>query len=316
MDVDDDRTESRHAVSSALELLIHPLVLLNITDHATRSSYVRKTQSSAPPDTDKIVGAVLGIHKGRELEICSSFELKFFRDASGKLELDTDFLRRKSQSMKKVMGDMDVVGWYTTGPNIHSGDHVIHRTMCELFDTAILMLVDMSAVATSQELPLSVFEGDIRILDGASSVVFAPASFRIETQEAERIALDHVAHVQAGSAGGSGDSQLVSQLSSLHGSISMLSQRIETMNRLLEAVHGGSIEPDHQLIRQISAVCHNLPTVTSAAFRDELTSEFNDSLMMGYLASVTTGCAVTSEIIERLHSANDSSGRKTARTPI
>lgn len=87
------------------------------------------------------------------------------------------------------------------------------------------------------------------------------------------------------------------------------------MKQFLEAVNNGSIEPDHELIRQISTVCHNLPTATSETFREELTTEFNETLMMGYLAAVTTGCTVSGEIIEKLHVSSDT-GRKSTRAPI
>jgi COP9 signalosome complex subunit 6 len=90
--------------ASAVNILVHPLVLMNISDHATRTQYQRPTASSSNPqdqiDQRKVVGALLGAQKGRELEINSSFEMVLRRDSAGKLEINTDLLTRKADASK------------------------------------------------------------------------------------------------------------------------------------------------------------------------------------------------------------------------
>jgi hypothetical protein len=68
--------------------------------------------------------------------------------------------------------------------------------MCEMFDTALLMLVDNSVNPNDRELPVAMFEGDARLVEGA--IEFTQTPYRIATHEAERIAVDHISHIQAG----------------------------------------------------------------------------------------------------------------------
>jgi len=48
---------------------------------------------------------------------------------------------------------------------------------------------------TTRELPIAVYESGVEIINGSPNITFTRTSYKIETQEAERIAVDHVAHV-------------------------------------------------------------------------------------------------------------------------
>eukprot|EP00299_Pterocystis_sp_00344_P003862 c1464_g1_i1.p1 GENE.c1464_g1_i1~~c1464_g1_i1.p1 ORF type:complete len:316 (-),score=59.81 c1464_g1_i1:32-979(-) len=310
MDVDSENTNKpvNATTSSAVQLLLHPIVLMNISDHITRMSYLSQDHGSS--SHQKVIGALLGTHKGRALEISSSFEMVLRSDTA----LHTDLLTRKAAAMKKVFPDLDVVGWYTIGASIQPSDHAVHRTMCELFDTALFMLVD-SVITKSRSLPITIFEGDLRIVDNTPTIVFTQSPFHIETQEAERIAVDHISHVQAGSiADSSGTSQFVTQLRNLHSSISMLSSRMQVISQFMEATANKKIELDHNLVRQVANLRHSLPAVNSQSFRQEFNGEFNDNLMIGYLAAITAGCSTSHEVIDKIRVFGDSSSRKVPRS--
>lgn len=57
--------EREHAT---LNVLLHPLVIINVSDHYTRA----KVSSASPA---RVMGALLGIQKNRDVEIFNSFEL-------------------------------------------------------------------------------------------------------------------------------------------------------------------------------------------------------------------------------------------------
>ena len=48
---------------------LHPLVIMNLSDHATRAR-VRNNGN-----TQRVVGALLGLQRGKEVELLNSFEL-------------------------------------------------------------------------------------------------------------------------------------------------------------------------------------------------------------------------------------------------
>lgn len=99
--------------SSGLTFKLHPLVIVNISDHYTRV----KTQLNPPPGSvcstenkassnnnnngeamnPRVYGCVIGVQRGRTVEIFNSFELLF--DPSTET-LDRSFLEKKQELCK------------------------------------------------------------------------------------------------------------------------------------------------------------------------------------------------------------------------
>lgn len=69
--------------------------------------------------------------------------------------------------------------------------------MMEFNENPLFLLLDVSAVmiATQRELPLTIYESELRIIQDAPCILFSKLNYSIETNEAERIAVDHVAHL-------------------------------------------------------------------------------------------------------------------------
>ena len=93
--------------SSGLTFKLHPLVILNISDHYTRvksqlnppsTSNQRSATSDggtvSPPPPPRVYGCVIGVQRGRTVEIFNSFELLF--DAENN-SLDRPFLEKKQE---------------------------------------------------------------------------------------------------------------------------------------------------------------------------------------------------------------------------
>ncbi|CAI9785023.1 unnamed protein product [Fraxinus pennsylvanica] len=69
-------------------------------------------------------------------------------------------------------------------------------------------------------------------------LIFVQSSYIIETVEAERISLDHVAHLKP-SDGGSAATQLVAHLTGIHSAIKMLNSKIKVLHHYLLAMQKG-----------------------------------------------------------------------------
>ena len=61
-------------MSGALTIQVHPLVVMNIADHLTRSKY--RTQTPGGP---RVIGIILGKQEGRLLEVVNTIETKYTR---------------------------------------------------------------------------------------------------------------------------------------------------------------------------------------------------------------------------------------------
>lgn len=74
-----------------MEYSLHPLVLIQISDHITRL----KAQGAQ----QRVVGAVLGVQSSRTVEITNAFELKYSLQnwTSGQLIIDKEFLLMKQE---------------------------------------------------------------------------------------------------------------------------------------------------------------------------------------------------------------------------
>lgn len=110
------RTETMASSSSSgLTFKLHPLVIVNISDHYTRvksqmnpphlpaectnnaassSSDAAPSSSSLPSTPPRVYGCVIGVQRGRTVEIFNSFELLY--DASTH-SLDRVFLEKKQE---------------------------------------------------------------------------------------------------------------------------------------------------------------------------------------------------------------------------
>ena len=80
--------------TSAIDLYIHPLILINISDHYTRKKYQLKGSSGDAFDS-KVVGILFGTQDGRRVEVRTSFELVFSVDKGGVVNIDHSYLQEK-----------------------------------------------------------------------------------------------------------------------------------------------------------------------------------------------------------------------------
>ncbi len=87
---------------SALDIAIHPLMLINISDHYTR------TKVSTDVKNPRVIGALLGTQSGRSVEITNSFEL-VYTEIDGAIILDTDYLTKKQEQCMRPPPQIKIV---------------------------------------------------------------------------------------------------------------------------------------------------------------------------------------------------------------
>ncbi|KAL0734878.1 hypothetical protein Bca4012_011088 [Brassica carinata] len=257
--------------SSGLTFKLHPLVIVNISDHYTRV----KTQLNPPPSVcatenngeamlqqpnPRVYGCVIGVQRGRTVEIFNSFELLF--DPSTQT-LDRSFLEKKQELYKKVFPDYYVLGWYSTGNEAEESDMLIHKALMDINESPVYVLLNPAINHAQKDLP---------------------------TVEAERISVDHVAHLKP-SDGGSAATQC-------------------------------DIPCENSLLRQVSSLLRRLPAMESERFQDNF-------LMMNTISNRQHGIEPSSrslnyskqiqsntmnEIVDKFNTAYDRNTRRGGRT--
>ncbi|CAG8799275.1 21827_t:CDS:2, partial [Gigaspora rosea] len=76
--------------NSGLMVALHPLTLLNISDHFTRIKMQQQIQSP------QVIGALVGIQTGRDVEISNSYELDF-DTIDGKVQINHEYFITKQE---------------------------------------------------------------------------------------------------------------------------------------------------------------------------------------------------------------------------
>ncbi|CZR64083.1 related to cop9 (constitutive photomorphogenic), subunit 6 [Phialocephala subalpina] len=194
---------------TSLQVALHPLVLLTISDYITRHTLRQQT--------GPIVGALLGQQNGREITIEHAFDC-LLTEVEDEVRLNQAWFEDRLQQMKDVhkVPALDLVGWYTilptAGPQpIHLP---IHRQILHTYnESAILLGFHPTAVldgSVGGKLPLSIYESNYEAEDntaGASggedkemkdveshlALKFRELPYSVETGEAEMISVDFVA---------------------------------------------------------------------------------------------------------------------------
>lgn len=203
----------------ALSYALHPLVILTVSDHFTRarlasddaafnahfSAATQQQQAAEAAQTKRrwkkprVLGALLGTQRGREVEICNCFEMLLSTTAEEggggeadegeeeplKGSVDVAFLRMKAEQFKKVFPDYDVLGWYTDGREPRASDIALHRQLAAsgaATESPLLLMLDTAAAyaADTKDLPIRVFESEIHVApDGQPLLTLSPVVYRI-----------------------------------------------------------------------------------------------------------------------------------------
>eukprot|EP00742_Colponemidia_sp_Colp-10_P002584 GILJ01002760.1.p1 GENE.GILJ01002760.1~~GILJ01002760.1.p1 ORF type:complete len:303 (+),score=34.47 GILJ01002760.1:47-955(+) len=297
-------SSSSSAAASTLDLLLHPLVIMNISDHHTRV----RTQTPAGQQVKRIIGALLGVQSGRKVEIFNSFELKY-DELEGDVVLEEEFLKSRLAQYHQVFPTYEMLGWYSTGRGVQAGDIVIHKQVGAFNENPLFLLLDPEVVPGRKDLPISIYESVLHVVENTTSFNFLKVGYKIETVEAERISVDHVAKATPTDTQGS---VITSHLASVHNAISMLNSRIKTLLTYLEATHKGQVPKDHPILRQVASICNRLPALDSLRFKEEYFHEYNDSLLVTYLATLTKGTNAINDLVDKFNFTYEKNTRRRA----
>ncbi|GFR45118.1 hypothetical protein Agub_g6496 [Astrephomene gubernaculifera] len=307
--------------TSGLEWKLHPLVLINISDHHTRTRANTPAASAPGAPAPAVMGCLLGSQSGRSVDIRNSFEVRYTTGADGSIEVDIAFLLKKQEQYKQVFKQLDVVGWYATGSAASEAHMACHRRISEVVEGPVFLLLDPAVDHSRKDLPVTLYETELHLAadSGAPGLMFVRAPYTIETSDAERIGVDQVARILP-SGRATGSEQFSAQLASLHSAIKMLLERLRLVHGALGrltaagaeggAAAAGAVPYPHSLLRQVSSLINSLPACDTEAFNREYLTEYNDTLLTLYLAAMTRGTHTANEMVDKFCLAYDKGGRR------
>ncbi|KAK9842276.1 hypothetical protein WJX81_004143 [Elliptochloris bilobata] len=303
--MDVPKGEEARQSSSGLQFHLHPLVLINISDHATR---IRAT-SGGPSGEVRVLGCLLGQQAGRVVDISNSFELRHELTADGSVMLDDAFLTKKLEQYKQTFAHLDVVGWYASGAAVQETDILIHRRVMAMNESPVFLLMNIKPRQAQKDLPVLLYETELHSVEGMPQFVFVQSKYNVETSEAERIGINQVAKVLP-SGNDKGTDQLTAHFTSLHAALMMLTGRLTLLHGLLSKMAAGEVAYDHAIVQQAASLVRRLPAVKTLCFKGDFFTEYSDAMLTVLMTSVTMGAHAVNDIVDKVSIAYDKSRRR------
>lgn len=274
----------------SVSVSLHPLVILNISEHWTRT----RAQEGGKPT--QVIGAIIGIQSGRHIEIMNSFEL-MIDVLDGNIIINREYYALKEEQFKQVFSDMDLLGWYTTGDTPGPADLLVHKQICDLLDSPIFL--KLNPLARCTDLPVSVFESVLDIVNSVPTLMLVELTYTLATEEAERIGVDHVARMSSHDT--EENSIVAENLQAQYSAIKMLASRVRLIAEYVRASQRGEVPFNHEILREINALAHRLPVLSSEKFRGDFYNQCNDVALMSYLGTITKCCNTMNRFINRFN---------------
>lgn len=162
------------------QVVVHPLVLLSVTDHFFRVAKDSKQK--------RVVGVLLGeSFKGR-LDVVNSFALPFEEDLKDPsiYFLDHDYLESMYTMFKKIAAKEKIVGFYSTGPKIRPADLKIDELFRKYTANPLMVIVDIRP--ETEGIPIQAYMTMEEVKDGKEAArTFTHVPAEIGAYEAEEV---------------------------------------------------------------------------------------------------------------------------------
>lgn len=90
----------------------------------------------------------------------------------------------------------------------------------------------------------------------------------------------------------------------------MLSARVRIVFEYIASVKKGTTPATPAIMRQIASLCHRMPTLDTGSFQKEHMSEYNDAVLLAYLANVTRATHTLNDVVDRFNTGYDRHSRR------
>jgi len=267
-------------------VVVHPLVLLSVTDH-----YNRVARDAA---NRRVVGVLLGeTWKGR-VDVTNSFAVPFEEDPRepGIFYLDHDYLEIMYTMFKKVSAKERIVGFYSTGPKIRPADLPLDKLFRKYTSNPVLVIIDIRPEV--QGLPIQSYVTVETIIEGREAVrTFAHIPSEVGAYEAEEVGVEHLLRDINDPSVSTLGADIRHKLNGLQG----LFSRLKEISTYLERVLLGKLPPNNEIMYQIQTILTLLPNIHIDPLRTSFFEITNDQHLALYTASLARSVIALHDLV-------------------
>ena len=303
----------------------HPIVTATACDHYARARAARcapndasaaSTREREPTATrdDVVVGALYGrvardeSGRARRVEIVMAVEGAAIAASDGTTRADAALALERDAAARRTRDDVRPLGWYrvvddrdeANEEDLAIGDAFARDVMAratrdgddgEAAAAAVFALV--SARGGAGDAP------GVRWYERGSDGL-REETFTVEMLEAERIVVDEVAKI-APEGRDSRSARFASSLESAATATTALRDRLAVVLEYLRAVKDGRAVLDRDVLLEVAKAMVVLRTSSSEALREDFADEYENTLVLNYLAAMTKTTDGLSEAIDKFH---------------
>jgi COP9 signalosome complex subunit 6 len=302
------RTTLKGAMTRARS--VHPLATVTICDHYARYARApRDGDGGGANDTTRAMGLLYGTRKGASIDVVCALEVGT-TTANGDKDVCGGFdfasARERAGLYAQTRGELEVVGYYRATAS-GALDDALDASMCrelsahELVENGIVILVVRCGPGEAGDEGVEAVwyervgaEAGV----GTSADAFEQCEYTVETFEAERITVDEVSKIVPGSRD-SYSARFGATLESAASATGALRDRLATVRDYLDNVKRGLVPCDYDLLRKIAGAMKTLRVNTRDEFGTSFADEYEDTLALNYLASLTKTTNELNEFIDK-----------------
>ncbi|KAF8625738.1 hypothetical protein AX17_006765 [Amanita inopinata Kibby_2008] len=257
-------------------VIVHPLVLLSVTDHHARA-VSRNSQK-------RVIGVLLGQDTGKTINVANSFGIPFEEDEKDSKTwfLDHNYIEGMYGMFKKVNAREKMIGWYHTGPKLRASDQEINDLLKKYIARPVMVIVDVRPQNVG--IPTDAYFAVEEIKDDGTETrkTFLHVPSAIEAEEAEEIGVEHLLRDIKDSTTTTLATRVSERLASLQG----LQSRVNDIQKYLADVAAGTMPVNHQVIYHLQDALNLLPDLSDTALTQSFVSSTNDQMLVVYLSSM------------------------------
>lgn len=265
---------------------VHPLVLLSVIDHYNRVC----------KDTNKrAVGILLGqVVKGK-VSCTNSFAVPFEEDEkdSSIWFLDHDYLENMFGMFRKVNARERIVGWYSTGPKIHTGDLQINDLINKYCSDPALVIVDVKPkdLGLPTEAYISVEEVQ---KDGSVNRTFEHLPSEINAADAEEVGVGHLLRdIKDASV-----SSLTGEITAKVAALRSLKSRLSELQAYLADVAEGRLPINNEIMYSMQDVFNLLPSLNLPDLVKGFNTKTNDMMLVLYVSALIRSIIALHDLVD------------------
>ncbi|KAA6394746.1 MAG: hypothetical protein EZS28_009729 [Streblomastix strix] len=199
-----------------MEAAIHPLVLLGLSDHATRARLSDDSSSR-----QALVGCILGQQIGLKATMTSTFEVSIVDGA-----INSELLKDRVAQLKEIYPELTIIGCYAICEDLHQAEIQILHTISELVGQKLLFLVYNPNSIDDEHL--------IKLFEPKDGLIFA-LQFQVDSSETERIVISELNQAEAANET-TPMSKFQTQIQHMNKMLDLLTERVLAVHIYLKGV--------------------------------------------------------------------------------